>query len=81
LAASDLADGVADSVVGEGKPYLPTSDLREQATILLVYGLRLDGPIGSLLRVASHALDVAVLWYEQEYGPWENGDGPAYLDE
>ena len=72
------ADSVADSVVGEGQPYLPIRIFRNQATSYMVYGMRVGGPIGSLLRVASHALDIAVEHYVREYGEFDDGPPPPY---
>ncbi len=77
LDSAAIADQVADSVVGEGRPYLPPS-LAAQAESLLVYGKRVGGPIGNLLEVAGQAITIAVMQYERTYGPFDDGPAPKF---
>lgn len=75
-----LTDRVAIPLVGPRDSYLPAESLTAQATSLLVWGQRMGGPIGSLLRVAAHAIEAAVLAYEIEWGEFDLGPAPEYQD-
>jgi len=77
LAASALSASMAESLVESTDTYLPIESLTQQAATLMVYGMRLGGPIGSLLRVAAHAIQAAIMHHDQEYGPYDLG-GPEY---
>jgi hypothetical protein len=81
LDAADLADTVADSVVEEGGPYLPSEALAAQARILMVYSKRVGGHIGTLLGVAASALALACEAWERENGSFALGDAPEYYTE
>lgn len=74
-------DQLASSVVGDRNAYIPVESLKRESTTLLVYGRRVDGPIGSLLRVAGESISVACQMYEAIHGPVAEGPAPNYHDE
>jgi hypothetical protein len=81
LDAADLTETVADPLVEEGGPYLPSEALAAQAAILMVYSKRVGGHIGTLLGVASSALTLACEAWEHENGSFALGDAPPYHTE
>ena len=78
LDAGSLTDQLAAELAGARDAYLPIESLKQQATTLLVFGERVGGPIGTLLRLAGNAIEMAVEKYEQEYGAFTEGDAPDY---
>ena len=78
LDAGSLTDQLAAELAGERDAYIPVESLTAQATTLMVFGERVDGPIGTLLTLAGNAIEMAVEKYKEEYGTFTEGDAPDY---